>query len=222
MISGIVMILPRLSPELKAPPLSDVIDIKKVSLSAQEAVAKLTPKFGEMPQVREVTLKRIADRDVYEIHTANHGPHLIDAQSGELYSITTQRAADVAKRHMASGPPELKIELLSRHEFSYPWGPLPVYRVVSEQDPSTIYYVSAHDGAVRRSDRESRIRNAIVSLHTLDPVKLLIEREAVRKGLLLSLSLIGIAAVGTGFYLALPRLRRQRVAVGSSMHRTER
>src|SRR5688500_3016478 len=80
MISGIVMILPRLSPESKRPSISDVIDIKKVSVSAQEAVAKLTTRLGQVPQVREVTLKRIADTDVYEIQTASHGPHMIDAQ----------------------------------------------------------------------------------------------------------------------------------------------
>ena len=222
MISGIVMILPRLSPESKGSPISDVIDIKKVSVSAQEAAAKLTTKLGEVPQVREVTLKRIADTDVYEIHTSSHGPHLIDAQSGETFSITAQRAEAIAKRHIASGPRELKVDLLSRHEFRYPWGPLPAYRVVLEQDPSIVYYVSARDGTVQRSDRESRIRNAIAGLHTLDPVKLLIEREAVRKGLLLLLSLIGMAAVGTGFYLALPRQRRQPAAVRTSVHRTER
>jgi uncharacterized iron-regulated membrane protein len=222
LISGIIMILPRLSAEPERPPVSGTIDVKKVSVSTEEAVAKLTTKLGEVPQVREVRLKQIVDTDVYEILTASHGPHLIDARSGEPFSITAQGAEGIAKRHMASGPRELKIALLSRHEFAYPWGPLPVYRVVDAEEPSTVYYVSAIDGTVRRSDRESRIRNAIASLHTLDPVKLLMQREVVRKGLLLLLSLIGIAAVGTGFYLALPRQRRQAAAARSSVHRTVR
>ena len=92
-------------------------------------------------------------------------------------------------------------------ELTYPWGPLPVYRVVVAEDPSTLYYFSVRDGTVSRSDRESRIRNAVASLHTLDPIKLLIEREAFRKGLLIVASLIGIAAVCTGYALALKRWR---------------
>jgi uncharacterized iron-regulated membrane protein len=222
LISGIVMILPRLSPESKGPPISDVIDMKKVSVSVQEAVAKLTTQLGEVPQVREVSLKRIADKDVYEVLTASHGQHLIDARSAEPFSITAQGAEAIAKRQVAPGAGVFQIELLSRREFTYREGPLPAYRIVFEQDPSVLYYVSARDGTVSRSDRESRIRNAIASLHTLDPMRLLIEREAVRKGLLLLSSLIGIAAVGTGFYLAFPRQRRQPAAAGSSLHRTER
>ena len=222
LISGIIMILPRLSAELERPPISGTIDIKKVSVSVQEAVARLTSKVGEVPQLREVRLKRIADTDVYEILTASHGPYFIDARSGEPFSITPQQAEAIAKQHMAPGPRELKVALLSRHEFAYPWGPLPVYRVVVAEEPSTFYYVSSIDGTVSRSDRESRIRNAIVSLHTLDPVNFLIGRQAIRKGLLILISLIGIVAVGTGFYLAWPRQRRQLAAAGSFLHRTER
>lgn len=207
LVSGIVMILPRLSAEPEGPPISDSIDIKKVSVSATEILANLETIVGDLPQVKAVTLKKIADTDVYEIITASRRTYLIHAQSGELFNITPQRAEAIVKRHMGSGPRELKVELLSNHELTYPWGPLPVYRAVVAEDPSTLYYVSARDGTVSRSDRESRIRNAIASLHTLDPVKLLIEREAVRKGLLIVASLIGIAAVCTGYALALKRWR---------------
>jgi uncharacterized iron-regulated membrane protein len=209
LISGIIMILPRLSGERERRPVTGAIDIEKVSVSAQEAVAKVATMLGELPQVREIKLKRVADTDVYEILTARHGSHLIDARSGEPFSITTQGAEAIAKRHMKSVPGELRVALLSRHEFTYPSGPLPVYRVVDAEEPSTIYYVSATDGTVTRSDRESRIRNAIASLHTLEPVNFLIGRQAVRKGLLILISLVGIVAVGTGFYLAWPRQRRQ-------------
>jgi hypothetical protein len=76
---------------------------------------------------------------------------------------------------------------------------------VVAEDPSTFYYVSAKDGTVSRSDRESRIRNAIASLHTLDPVKLVIERESFRKGMLILTSIFGMAAVCTGLALAVKR-----------------
>jgi hypothetical protein len=199
------MILPRLSAEPEGPPISDTIDIKKVSVSAKEVLANLETVVGDLSQVKAVTLKKIAESEVYEIITAGRGPLLIDSESGKLFSITAQRAEAIAMRHMASSPRELKVELLSRHEFTYPWGPLPVYRVVVAEDPSTTYYVSARDGTVSRSDRESRIRNAIASLHTLDPVKLLIEREVFRKGMLILAGMVGIAAVCTGLALAVKR-----------------
>jgi hypothetical protein len=204
LISGIVMVLPRLSGGPKAQ-ITDSIDIKKVSPSATAVLAGLETVAGDMSQVKAVTLKRLADSHVYEIVTARRDPILIDAESGGLFRITAQTAAALARRHMSSVPHDLKVDLLSHHELSYPWGPLPVYRVIAEDNPSIVYYVSARDGAVQRSNRESRIRNAIASLHTLEPIKLLIGREAIRKGLLILTSLIGIAAVSTGFYLAFKR-----------------
>lgn len=73
------------------------------------------------------------------------------------------------------------------------------------EDAPDFYYISARDGTVRRSDRETRMRNAIASLHTLDPVKLLIKREAFRKGMLILAAMVGIVAVCTGLALAVKR-----------------
>jgi len=50
-----------------------------------------------------------------------------------------------------------------------------------------------------------RIRGAIASLHTFEPIKLITKRDAVRNGLLIISSLIGIVASMTGYYLALRR-----------------
>ena len=205
LISGIVMILPRLSAEPEGSPTSDTIDIKKVLLSAKEVLSNLETVVGDLSQVKAVTLKRIADSDVYEIVTPGRAPFLIDAESGGPFSVTAQQAEALARRYMASGTREVKVELLSRHEFTYPWGPLPVYRVAVAGEPSTLYYVSPRDGTVKHSNRESRVRNAIASLHTLDPVKLLIEREPFRKGMLILAGIVGVAAVCTGLALAVKR-----------------
>ena len=205
LISGIVMILPRLSAEPDRPSTLETIDIKKISQSVQEVLANLATHVGDVSQITAVTIKRIADSDVYEIVTSQRGAVLVDAQSGKPFSITAKMAEVIAKRHIGSVPQDLKIESISRHEWRYPWGPLPVYRVAIAADPSTFYYVSATDGTVNRSDRESRIRNALASLHTLDPIKLLVASEAFRKGTLILTGLVGIAAVCTGLLLALKR-----------------
>jgi len=78
---------------------------------------------------------------------------------------------------------------------------------VFDDDRATVSYISTSDGTVRRSDRWSRIRGAITSLHTFEPVKLITKRDAVRKGLLALLSMVGVGVAGTGYYLALPRRR---------------
>ena len=59
---------------------------------------------------------------------------------------------------------------------------------------------------------------AFTSLHTFEPLKLITKRDAVRKGLLVLLSMIGVGVAGTGYYLALPR-RRPWVAPRDSFGR---
>ena len=204
--SGIVMIAPRLSAEPERSPYPDTIDVRKVSQWATQMLSKLDTHVGDLSQIRAVTIKTIANSTIYEVVTARHGAILIDAESGELFRVTAKMAEVLVKRHMGTEPRELKMELLTRHEFSYPWGPLPVFRGSVAEEPATFYYVSATDGTVNRSDRESRLRNAIASLHTLDPIKLVVESDAFRKGLLIISGLIGLATVCTGLVLATRRL----------------
>ena len=88
-----------------------------------------------------------------------------------------------------------------------PEGPLPAFRIVFDNDHSTAYYVSAHDGIVLRSDGWSRILGVKENLHIFRPLKLFTRRESIRKGLLVLLSAVDITAAVTGYYLALPRQR---------------
>lgn len=203
--SGIVMIAPRFTaaPEPVAYP--DTIDVQKISPTAAKVLTKLNALVGDSSQIRSVTIKKFADAMVYEIVTARQGVILIDGETGEPFKITAPIAELLAKRYIGKVAGELKIELLTRHELSYPWGPLPVYRGSLAAEPATFYYVSAADGTVTRSDRESRIRNAIASLHTLDPIKLVVQADGFRKGLLILTGFIGIGAVCTGLVLAAKR-----------------
>lgn len=203
--SGIVMIAPRLSAEPKRVPVGDTIDVEKISQSAAKVFAKLDRHVGDSSQVRAVTIKKIADATVFEIITAHQGAILIDGDTGELFKITAEIAEALAKSYLGTVAVDLKMELLKRHEFSYPWGPLPVYRGSIATEPAIFLYVSAIDGTVTRSDRESRIRNAIASLHTLDPIMLVVRSDAFRKGLLILTGLIGIGTVCTGLVLAAKR-----------------
>ena len=121
--------------------------------------------------------------------------------------ITPELAEQIARDDFPSRARVLQIERADRHSFDYPWGPLPAYRIVFDDAQATVFYVSTSDGTVQRSDRSSRIRRAITSLHTFEPLKLITKRDAVRRGLLVLLSVVGVGVAGTGYYLALPRRR---------------
>jgi hypothetical protein len=135
--------------------------------------------------------------------------YLLDAATGEIVEITPEVAEALARERLSlagegSSPPKLmEIERLNSHDLMYPFGNLPVYRVQFEGDGSNLYYVSANAGTVSQSNQLTRIRGAITSLHTFEPVRLITDSSAVRKGLLILFSSIGVAAALTGYYLAL-------------------
>ena len=206
LISGIVMILPPPFPapaRQRTPPL----DFQEITVSPAEAVGNLGKVLKASPQVISVSLRRIADAVVYEVTVKPGGSHLIDARSGQVFMITPEVAEQIARDGFPSPARVLQIERVDRHSFAYPWGPLPAYRIVFDDDRATVSYISTSDGTVRRSDRWSRIRGAITSLHAFEPLKLITKRDAVRKGLLVLLSVVGVGVAGTGYYLALPRRR---------------
>jgi hypothetical protein len=207
-LSGVVMILP--PPSYGPPPerSAEALDLGEDLISPTRAIAGLKNGRGGQPEVNAVTLRRVLDTPVYEIALGGEGPLLVSARSGELFTITPSVAEQIVRTHFPSESRPLQTELVTNHSIAYPWGPVPAYRIATAGQTGTTYYVSARDGEVRRSNRWSRVQEAIASLHTFEPLKLLTRRESLRKGLLLLMSAVGIAAAGTGYYLAVPRRRR--------------
>src|SRR5262245_14108248 len=77
--------------------------------------------------------------------------------------------------------------------------------IVFDDDLATSLYVVTRDGTVRSSDRWNQLQGAMESIHTFQPLKFIDKREAVRRGLIVLLSMVGIGAVATGYYLAMLR-----------------
>ena len=208
LISGIVMVVPQnffhvpFRPQQTAP-----IDLQQVTLSPAEALSHLSKTLDDSPGVRSVRLRKIAHSVVYEINLARGESYLIEARSGQLLTITPASVEQIARYYVPSQASVLEIEPITQHSYSYPWGPVPAFRIMFDNDNSTAYYVSARDGSILRSNRWSRILGAIESLHRFEPLKLVTRREGIRKGLLILLSLVGVAAAATGYYLALPNRR---------------
>lgn len=201
LISGIVMILPSLSPSPAQQHPVAPVDFREITMSPADAVLSLEKVLGKSVHVTWITLKRIQEKMVYEVSIKNGGLQLIDVRSGQIFLITPELSEQIVRDKFPTQARILKIERVDHHDFSYRWGPLPAYRVVFDDNPATLYHVSINDGKVQRSDRLNRVRGAIQSLHAFEPLKLITKRGKVRKGLLFLLSVIGIGAVGTGYYL---------------------
>jgi hypothetical protein len=204
LISGIVMILPPPFPGTARQRPRAPLNLQGMTVSPAEAIEALAKVLGEQPHVRSIGLRRIADTVAYEVTVQERDLHLIDAQSGQLITITPRISEQIARDYIASQARVLESELITHHSIAYQGGPLPAYRLVFDEDQSTIFYVSTRDGTVRSSDRWSRIQGAMESIHTFQPLKLIGKRDTVRKGLIVLLSVVGIGVVGTGYYLALP------------------
>jgi hypothetical protein len=205
LFSGIIMVLPPISPGPDPVPKAATVDFRNITLSPAQAVTNLEKALGTPSQVSSISLKRIQDVLAYEIRSSNGGLHLINAVSGQLFSITR----DQAERYVLDTYPTegrvQKIETVKHHSYAYQWGPVPTYRIVLDSDPSVDFYVSVNDGAVRRSDRWNRFVGAFASLHTFEPIKLITRRDAVRRGLMIAAGMMGIGAAVTGYCLSVRR-----------------
>ena len=155
---------------------------------------------GAADAVTSVTLTRLTDIPVYHV-ASPRGVHLVDARTGQLLRITRETAERLARLQFALQGPAREVTVVTRHSVTYPWGPVPVYRIVFESDPATTYHVSMTDGTVQRSNRWGWLHGAIASAHTFEPMKLVTGSDFVRKGFLVLFSVIGISAALTGYYL---------------------
>ncbi len=216
-VSGISLILPSLSPmwsprEWTLKP----TDLQDITLSPTEAVTTVLANLpGTSLEVERVTLKRILNLIVYEVSVKAYGPRIVDARSGQIFTMTPELAEQIARDAFPSESRVYRIERIDRHDFSYIAGPLPVYRIAFEDDPSVLYHVSMTDGKVVRRDRLNRMRAIIERFHFFEEFKFLTEEKRILKILPSLLATIGILAVGVGYYLALPRRWRIEKTRGS-------
>jgi hypothetical protein len=203
--SGVSMILPPILPGPDLVRWAPNVDFRDITLSPAQALKNLESALGITIEADHMNLRRIQDIVIYEIRLKNGSAHLINALSGQIFSITR----DLAERYVRNTYPTegdvLKVEQVDRYSYAYQWGSLPAYRVVLDANPSVDFYVSVNDGVVRRTDRWDRLRGVLGSFHTFQPVKLITSRDELRKGLLVLLSLVAIGAAATGYYLALAR-----------------
>lgn len=186
-----------------------LVDYSNVTVSPSEAIQNLNANGGKSSDVTGVVLTSIDGMPVYQVLSRDGSSHLINAVTGHILTITSDLAKRIIQDNVSTNGRSIKVANLDTHDIFYPHGPLPVYRMTIDGDSSNIFYVSPQNGVITQSNRLTRIRALISSLHTFEPVKLLSQRDSIRKGLLLLVSLVGIATALTGYYLAvLPYFRK--------------
>lgn len=209
-ISGILMMLPlewfggvnRLS--------RPVIDYRNVRLSPADAIRRLDVLADGQAEVKRVHLVQIHDRPVYRIRTDDNDFHYIDGLTGDVFEFTPALAEAIPRSLFAITAPAIETTRLTAHDASYPAGPLPAYRVRFEDAPAANLFVHEQDGRVVRMTATARLRNGIMSLHTLNPLESLTHSAKLRKTLLVSTAVVTLLGAIIGYILTLPGGNRSR------------
>jgi hypothetical protein len=205
---------------------TSAIDYSSVTVSPAEAIQNLNAKEGKSLDVTGVVLTSVNSVPVYQVFLRDGSSHLINAFTGHIFTITSDLAERIIRDNVSTNGRPVKVVNLVTHDILYPIGPLPVYRITIDGDSSNIFYVSVQNGVITQSNQLTRIRALISSLHTFEPVKLLSQRDSVRKGLLLLVSLVGIATALTGYYLAIlpyfrKMTRRRKISATADLSHTD-
>jgi uncharacterized iron-regulated membrane protein len=228
LFSGVVMVVPvrwlvnikslvegsqtnRLSSSGKAllvPSLPTQPDFESIEITIPQAIVALEAELGHEVQVSQIAATRIGEGLAYEITLEDGNRHLVDAVSGARIQITQATAEQMAQAGAKDGGRLAGTVLLHKRDYFY-WGPLPVYKVSFDDSPRTVAYVSPVTGRIEQTtSRLGRLHQSVTSIHTFHPLRLITEKDAVRKGLLILISAVGVGTGITGYYLALPVRRR--------------
>lgn len=210
-ISGIVMMTPldwyQPSP-LKS---AGTPDYSQALISPAEAVKLLGADLNSPVDVVALELKTINNRPVYDIIAANVGSMLVDASKGDVVKITPEIAEQIARDAIQTQAEVQSILRIKEHSASYPFGQLPVFRILFYDHPEEIYYVTVQDGRLSQSTWLTRLRFAITSLHTFEPLRLISANDKIRQLSLIITAFLSILVALTGYYLAvLPMMRRRQ------------
>jgi hypothetical protein len=185
----------------KSPP----SDYRQAVLSPAEVIARLETDSTAPVETKSIKLRQINEHLLYAVKLADGSEQLIDAASGERFHFTEELAESIVRSSMDIDAPVAEIERLTEHSTVYPWGSLPVYRVVFADRASASYFLAQSDLKVFLSTPVTRVRSAIISLHEFGPIKLLGGEWWIRKGLLISISGIALLGAIAGMLLTLPR-----------------
>jgi uncharacterized iron-regulated membrane protein len=209
-LSGLVMLTPPLTPNAVGPYDGPVVEWSDADLSPADLLGVLQAR-GDSTPILNLILAQLSDTPVYRVRTGA-GRHMIDARSGTFISIDEVLAIELASARVRPEVNTERVELVNSHNWLYPNGPVPVYRVRFDTGDRSWGYVDPATGAVQYSSRATRLRTVVISLHELGlrgAIAVLGDWIPLRLILVIaSLGLLGVSF--TGYYLALRKWRRPR------------
>jgi hypothetical protein len=209
-ISGLVMVLP--GEWFNSKPLisSQAATYEDAIISPEEASESLGQHLGQKIEVAGMTFRSILGELYYLISLEDASTYLVNVVNGNILAITPQVAEEIGRSAIPTRAELTELERLDSHDFFYPFGPLPTYRLKFADNSRDIYYVSMIDGVISKSTSATRVRAMISSLHTFEPIVSLFNKHRTRDLLLVITSLIAIVTAITGYYLAVLPLLRKR------------
>jgi uncharacterized iron-regulated membrane protein len=201
--SGVVMMMPQnLLGRPKANPAgaSAAPDFTQMAITVPQAIAAAETAAGRSTVATSVDVLSIEGRLYYQIALTKSGTHLIDAVSGARLDITEEYAKQMAARLIGGRGKPGESGTVQTHNSEYSYGPLPVYRIVFDDAPATVVYVSPSTGEMRASDRRGRIREFITGTHTFVFLRPLVTPRGA-KVMLILFSFVGLVMTVFGSWI---------------------
>jgi len=209
-LSGVLMVLPGDWFGAVTRSNQPAADYHNINLSPVQAIASLERHTGTRPDVKRIQLQQIHSYLLYEIKAKGQKPVYINSQTGEYFEFTPELAEDVTRTNFEIDAPLEESIRLTEHDTSYPFGELPVFRIRFTDQQGVSYFVSERNATVYRSSVLSRIRSAINSLHTFEPLTFLTDSQDVKNWLLVLTGTLSLLGAIIGYILTLPAGRKNK------------
>jgi hypothetical protein len=117
---------------------------------------------------------------VYQVSLGESGAHLVDAITGEHFTIDEDFAKHIVRRHAGEDARFRQATQQREHSDEYPWGPLPAWRIALEDSRDTLFFIGAASGEVTFNDRQGRIRQRIIGWHSFAFLHGLMSERGIR------------------------------------------
>lgn len=169
------------------------------------AAARVAGAGGTLGDVAAVELDMVAGQPVYRVR-GTRATRLVDATTGTPFEVTEQ-AARTATAALVPGAVVRGAHLIRRYDRGYAGGALPAWRVQVEGPGNVLVHLDA-EGRLHRSDRSRQLHVVTHGLHTFASLGGAGLGHGAIRAVFLVASLIALALVATGYWMALPRRSR--------------
>ncbi len=185
-------------------------EMQSLRLSPYDALKGLDNALWEERDIQSLTLRHIDSADIYEFVLSGGKKYLINANSGKPFEVTSKVAKNIARDGLGKKASVLSVVLLDKHNYFYPYGSLPAYKVEFDDASHTNIYVSKRDGKVLLlHNRWSHFVEVNHDLHVFAFVRKLITNNVfIRVFFLVIVAMMTLFIFVTGYYLAFPRRKR--------------